>query len=142
MPIIQSAVKRMRQTAKRHDRNLIDKREMKAAVKTLSLAPSLESLRKAQSAIDKAVKKNLLDKNTAARRKSNLVKIAKQAGVKMPSGVKKATAAPKQASKPVKSAAPKATVKKPAKPAAKSTKSVKPATKSVTKSPAKAKKQA
>jgi ribosomal protein S20 len=122
MPIIKSAVKRMRQTAKRRDRNVGIKKDIKTAVKTFVSAPSAETLAKAQSEIDKAVKKGLIKKNTAARRKSSLSAAAKKAGVKL------------EAKKAAKPAAKKITAKKTAvKPAAaKKT----PAKKAVTKKPA------
>lgn len=116
MPIIKSAIKRMKQTAARRDRNIETKKAVKAATRTFLDKPSAKALSAAQGAIDTAVKKNVLNKGTAARRKSNLSKIAKQAGVKLEK-VKKATAA-KTAAKPVaKKAAPKKTAAK--KPAAK-----------------------
>lgn len=113
MPIIKSAIKRAKQTIKRRERNVVTKRDLKDAVKAFMAKPSAATLSKAQSEIDTAVKKGLLEKNTAARRKSNLSKLAKEAGVKL-------TAAKKTAVKP---AAAK-TVAKPAakKPAAKATK--------------------
>lgn len=129
MPIIKSAIKRMRQTAKRRARNVETKKSMKSAVKAFTEAPSAAGLSAAQSEIDTAVKKGLLEKRTAARRKSALVKIAKDAGVKVePAAKKKAapvkktvakpaaekkTAAKKPAAKPA-TAAKKAPAKKPA----------------------------
>lgn len=82
MPIIKSAVKRMRQTAKRRERNVGIKKDIKSAVKAFIAAPSAETLSKAQSELDKAVKKGLIKKNTASRRKSSLAAAAKKAGVK------------------------------------------------------------
>lgn len=121
MPIIKSAIKRMKQTAKRRERNVGIKRDIKGAVKAFVAKPSSQSLSAAQSEIDTAVKKKLLNKATAARRKAGLAKTAKAAGVKL-------TATKKVTVKPVvkKAAAAKPVAKKPAakKPAAK-----KPATK-------------
>lgn len=135
MPIIKSAIKRMKQTVKRRERNVAVKKDVKGAVKAFMEKPTAAGLSAAQSEIDTAVKKNLISKNTAARRKANLAKIAKEAGVKMETTAKKAPAkaAPKAAAKkpaakaaPAKKAAPKkaataTTAKKPAakKPAAK-----------------------
>lgn len=127
MPIIKSAVKRMKQTLKRRERNVATKREVKNAVKTFLEKPTAAGLSAAQSEIDTAVKKNLISKNTAARRKANLAKVAKEAGVKLETSTKKAPAAKKPAAKAevkpaAKAAAPKkaAPAKKPAaKPAAK-----------------------
>ncbi|NCU30669.1 histone H1 protein [Candidatus Saccharibacteria bacterium] len=123
MPIIKSAIKRMRQTAKRRDRNVETKKSMKTAVKAFLEKPSAKGLSSAQSKIDTAVKKNLIEKRTAARRKSSLVKIAKDAGVKMETAKKttkkavaaKKTVAPKKSvavKKPV-AAKKSTTVKKP-----------------------------
>jgi ribosomal protein S20 len=98
MPIIKSAIKRMKQTTVRRARNVETKKNMKTAVRAFTDKPSFTALSEAQSAIDTAVKKNVLNKGTAARRKSALVKIAKEAGVKV--GTKKKAAvkvAPKKA---------------------------------------------
>ncbi len=83
MPIIKSAVKRMRQTAKRRERNVGIKKDIKTAVKAFVAEPSAVNLSKAHSELDKAVKKGLIKKNTAARRKSALSAAAKKAGVKL-----------------------------------------------------------
>ncbi|MBQ3326075.1 30S ribosomal protein S20 [Candidatus Saccharibacteria bacterium] len=112
MPIIKSAKKAARQAVKRTEHNQQIKRDIKTALKAFKENPTSDNLRKVQSEYDKAVKKNLLNKNTAARRKSALAKILKDAGGKV-------SAAPKKTTKP----AAKATAKKPAakKPAAKTT---------------------
>ena len=110
MPIIKSAIKRAKQTLKRRERNISIKKDIKTAVKAFSAEPSAKTLAAAQSEIDTAVKKGLIKKNTAARRKSALSKIAKKAGVTL-------EAAEKPAAKPAtakKTAAKKAPVKKPA----------------------------
>ena len=110
MPIIKSAIKRAKQTLKRRERNISIKKDIKTAVKAFSAEPSAKTLAVAQSEIDTAVKKGLIKKNTAARRKSALSKIAKKAGVTL-------EAAKKPAAKPAtakKTAAKKAPVKKPA----------------------------
>ena len=113
MPIIKSAVKRAKQTIIRRDRNVATKRALKDATKAFIASPSAETLSAAQSAIDTAVKKNVLEKNTAARRKALLSKKAKAAGVKLAAAKKPATkAAPKTAA--AKPAAKKAPAKKPA----------------------------
>jgi ribosomal protein S20 len=127
MPIIKSAIKRMKQTVKRRERNVAVKRDIKSAVKSFLEKPTAAGLSKAQSEIDTAVKKNLLPKNTAARRKANLAKVAKNAGVTLTTTKKaapKATAAKKPAATAKKPATSKTTTtKKPAaaakKPAAK-----------------------
>ena len=116
MPIIKSAIKRMKQTAVRRARNVETKKSVKAATRTFTEKPSFEALSEAQSAIDTAVKKNVLNKGTAARRKSALVRIAKEAGVKVEAGKKKAPAAKPTSTKKAdtkKPVAKKAPAKKP-----------------------------
>jgi ribosomal protein S20 len=98
MPIIKSAIKRMKQTAKRRERNVGIKRDIKSAVKAFLTKPTSEGLSKAHSELDTAVKKKLIKKNTAARRKSNLAKAAKDAGVKLATA-KKEKATPKTTAK-------------------------------------------
>jgi ribosomal protein S20 len=130
MPIIKSAIKRVKQAAAANERNVATKRAIKAAVKAFEATPSADTLSKAQSEIDKAVKKNLIHKNTAARRKANLSKTAKAAKVTLGTAKK---SAPKAAAKPA--AAKKAPAKKPAaataakKPAVKKPAAKKPAAK-------------
>jgi ribosomal protein S20 len=130
MPIIKSAIKRMKQTIKRNERNVGIKREIKDATKAFLATPSSEGLSKAHSELDTAVKKGLLKKNTVARRKAGLAKVAKEAGVKL-TPAKKA-AAPKAAKTP---AAKPAATKKPATPKATTAKAPakKPAAKKATK---------
>lgn len=110
MPIIKSAIKRAKQTLKRRERNISIKKDIKTAVKAFSAEPSTKTLAAAQSEIDTAVKKGLIKKNTAARRKSALSKIAKKAGVTLEAS-KKPAAKPAAAKK---TAAKKAPAKKPA----------------------------
>lgn len=112
MPIIKSAIKRMKQTAKRRERNVGIKRDIKGAVKAFMAKPTAEGLSAAQSELDTAVKKGLLKKATVSRRKAGLVKIAKAAGVKPTAAKKKA--APKAAPKAAAAPAKKPTAKKPA----------------------------
>lgn len=139
MPIIKSAIKRMHQTTKRRERNVAVKKDIKQAVKAFVAKPTADTLSKAQSELDKAVKKGLIKKNTAARRKMALSKVAKDAGVKLVAAKKPVTA--KTTAKP----AAKAPAKKPAakattKPAAKKTTTKAAATKAPAKKPAATKK--
>ena len=126
MPIIKSAIKRMKQTIVRRERNVGIKKDIKAANKAFVAKPSAATAAKAQSELDKAVKKGLIKKNTASRRKANIAKAAKTAGVK-PAATKKAAVKP--------TATKKAAVKPAAKKAApaKATTAKKPATKKTTK---------
>ena len=118
MPIIKSAVKRMKQTAKRRERNVATKRDIKSAVKAFMAKPTAAALSSAQSEIDTAGKNGLLKKAPAARRKASLSKVAKEAGVKLATTKK---AAPKAAAKPAAKSTAKPAAKKatPAKTAAK-----------------------
>lgn len=132
MPIIKSAIKRAKQATVRRERNVATKKDVKSAVKTFHAKPTAKTLAAAQSEIDTAVKKNVLNKNTAARRKSALAKVAKETGVKL-DAAKKAPAA--------KTAATKAPAKKPAtKTAAKPASAKKPAAKATAKTTATPKK--
>ncbi len=82
MPIIKSAKKAARQADKRTAHNAEIKRDIKAALKAFKKEPNASTLSKAQSEYDKAVKKDLLKQNTAARRKAALHDFAKKHGVK------------------------------------------------------------
>jgi ribosomal protein S20 len=116
MPIIKSAIKRAKQTIKRRDRNVGIKRDIKNATKDFVAKPSAKTLSAAQSEIDTAVKKGLIKKNTAARRKANLSKAAKAAGVKLGTAAPKAAVkmAAKVTTKPTVKAAAKKVAEKPA----------------------------
>ena len=128
MPIIKSAKKAARQSVKRRANNQQIKKTIRAAVKDFQAKPTAENLKKAQSEFDKAVKKGLIKKNTASRRKAKLAIFAKAAGVKFTATKKAAAPAAKKATATKAAPAKKATTAK--KPAA----AKKPATK---KAPAK-----
>lgn len=81
MPNTSSAQKAMRQSRRRNAINLRTRYKHKSATKTVrtlvtegNATEAAEALKKAMSAIDKAVKKNVLHKNTASRKKSRLAK--------------------------------------------------------------------
>ncbi len=81
MPKIKSAIKRVRIIHKRTLRNVSLKSALRTAIRKLerSLAENdrqviEQNLRNALRAIDKAVTKGILHKNTAARKKSRLTK--------------------------------------------------------------------
>ena len=96
MPIIKSAKKAARQATKRTEHNVEIKKNIKAALKAFKTKPTAESLAKIQSEYDKAEKKDLMKKNTAARRKAKVYEIAKAAGVKLEKkATKSAAKAPK-----------------------------------------------
>ena len=79
MPIIKSAKKRVRVNNKAAVRNSKTKRSLKTAFKVFAKSPSADSHATAQSNLDKAVKKGLIKKNTASRKKSRLVSMVKKA---------------------------------------------------------------
>lgn len=81
MPNTKSAKKAMRQAERRRVVNTKTKTKMKAAVKQVRKSvleknsdSTLEELKKAYSALDKAAKKGVIHKNTANRKKSRLAK--------------------------------------------------------------------
>ena len=90
MRIIKSAKKAARQATKRTAHNVEIKKNIKAALKAFKANPNAETLAKVQSEYDKAVKKDLLKKNTASRRKASVAAFAKKAGVKLEKAAKKA----------------------------------------------------
>lgn len=90
MPIIKSAKKAARQSVKRRNNNQAIKKTIRSALKEFRANPTAEKMAKIQSEYDKAVKKGLLKKNTASRRKAKLAIFAKAAGTK-PAATKKAS---------------------------------------------------
>ncbi len=75
MPRTKSAEKRLRQNVNRRLRNSAVKSRIKTAVKKAVTAKGQEAaLKEAFSAIDRAAAKGVIHKNTAARKKSRLVK--------------------------------------------------------------------
>lgn len=81
MPIIKSAKKSLRQNKKRRLRNLKQKNKIKELLKKFQLLISENKIKEAnslfpqiQKSLDKAVKTNLIKKNTASRKKSRLSK--------------------------------------------------------------------
>ena len=126
MPIIKSAKKAARQATKRRSNNEAIKKTIRTALKDFKNKPTSEKMAKVQSEYDKAVKKGIMKKATASRRKAKLAAFAKANNVKVAASKK---AAPKAAAKPA--AKPAAEKKAPAK---KATAAKKPAAK---KAPAK-----
>ncbi len=79
MPIIKSAIKRARQNIVRRERRVPYKSQMKTFVRQFmdlvkegKAAEAQALLPKVQKSIDMAVKKHILHKNTASRKKSRL----------------------------------------------------------------------
>jgi len=74
MPLIKSAIKKMRQDKARTKANQEKRLALKKVLKEARIAISSETLSKAFSAIDKAAKKGLIHKNKASRQKAALAK--------------------------------------------------------------------
>lgn len=79
MPILKSASKKLRQSLKRRERNLVQKRALKKLLDGYRKKPTAAAYSKLVSALDKAAKKNLIHKNKSARLKSRLSKLIKGA---------------------------------------------------------------
>jgi len=124
MPIIKSAIKRVRKTKRQTQHNLISKNKFKslikeflALVKEKKIEEAAKIFPQVQKAIDLAVKKNLIHANNGARKKSNLSKLIAKSGIsKVKATVTKPTTKkevkPAPAKKEVKKTAPKKTAKK------------------------------
>ncbi|PWK08379.1 30S ribosomal protein S20 [Tumebacillus permanentifrigoris] len=87
MPNIKSAIKRVKTISTRTLRNAAAKSALRTAVKKFEVAiaandaNSAALLKQANRALDKAVTKGLVHKNTAARKKSRLTKKFNQANL-------------------------------------------------------------
>jgi len=75
-----SAQKRLRQTIKRTLRNRAVKSRIKTLTKKARATRDPQVLREAVKAIDKAAAKGILHPNTAARRKSRLMRAVQPSG--------------------------------------------------------------
>ena len=87
MPITKSAKKALRQSERKRAQNLKRKkavseviRDIKKLVQAGKADEAMKLLPKAFKALDKAVKRKILHKNTAGRRKSKLSKLAQGPG--------------------------------------------------------------
>jgi small subunit ribosomal protein S20 len=86
MPIKKNAIKYMRVTARKTEKNKIAKGVVKSAIKKTREAVTAGRLddaqkfyKEAQKALDKAAEKNIIKKNTAANKKSRLNAFVKKA---------------------------------------------------------------
>lgn len=82
MPIIKSAKKKVRKDKKRTEINKKIKVNLRAAIKKMERSPSLEALKKASSALDRAAKKKYIHKKKAARDKKRLAKLLNKSALK------------------------------------------------------------
>ncbi len=74
MPVTRSAKKALRQTKRRHERNVVVAKVLKDAIKKYKKAPAADLLSLVFQKLDKAAKANVIKKNTASRLKSRLSK--------------------------------------------------------------------
>jgi small subunit ribosomal protein S20 len=83
MPHHKSAVKRMRTTKRDRTKNIAVRSELKTLLKRMSDQPTNTDVMKATvSELDRAVKKGVIKKAVANRRKSRLAKAANRATAK------------------------------------------------------------
>ncbi|MBU1031392.1 30S ribosomal protein S20 [Patescibacteria group bacterium] len=75
MPIIKSAIKKVRKDKTRTARNKKRETALKSAVKKARISKTPKNLQAAFSALDKAAKVHLIHPNKAARLKSRLAKV-------------------------------------------------------------------
>ena len=112
MPIIKSAIKRVRTEARRRKRNTVTKNRYRELVKEFTSlvnrgkqAEAAKLYPMVQKALDMAAKKNQLHKNNVARKKSSLAKMI----AKAPAAKAESQPAPSAKKAPTKKAAPKKT---------------------------------
>ena len=79
MPVIKSAIKKMRQDKKRESENNSLRVKIDQAIRSAKKTKTAASVSAAVSLVDKGVKKNIIPANRAARIKSNLSKLSKPA---------------------------------------------------------------
>jgi small subunit ribosomal protein S20 len=84
MPVIKSAIKKLRKDKKREAHNDAFRDLMGQAIKAVKRETNTANLSHAFSLIDKAAKKHLLHKNKAARMKSSLSKLITTIAVAKP----------------------------------------------------------
>jgi small subunit ribosomal protein S20 len=102
MPLIKSAIKKMRQDKARTLVNQEKRSTLRKALKEVRTKHTPETLQTAYSALDKAAKKGLIHKNKAARSKAMLAKLVKSTVVSKPAtaaATKKTTRTRKVAAK-------------------------------------------
>lgn len=82
MPVIKSAIKKLRQDRKREKHNDEMRVALQTAVRAAKKSKSSKSVTKAISTVDKAAKNRIIHANKAARLKSSLNKLAKPTKLK------------------------------------------------------------
>ena len=102
MPVIKSAIKKLRKDIKRTKKNDDFRHQLDLSVNSAKKTPTPAKISAASSMVDRAVKHNLMHRNKAARIKSSLSKLAKPAAKKV---VKPAVKSADKAPAPKKKAA-------------------------------------
>lgn len=90
MPVIKSAIKKLKQDKKTEKANDEFRHALKIALSVAKKQKSAKSVKSAVSLLDKAVKKNIIHQNKANRLKSKISKFAKTEPKKKIETVKKA----------------------------------------------------
>lgn len=75
MPILKSAIKKLKQDKKRTGVNKVYRENLRRALKQARKEKTAKTVKLAYSALDKAAKKKVIHKNKAARLKSRLMKL-------------------------------------------------------------------
>jgi len=75
MPILKSAIKKLKQDKKRTRVNKVYRENLRLAVKQARKEKSAKAVKLAYSALDKAAQQKVIHKNKAARLKSRLMKL-------------------------------------------------------------------
>lgn len=75
MPLIKSAIKKMRQDKVKTVRNARVKRTLREVLKKTRKNPTAKNLQLAYKTLDKTAKNNIIHKNKASRLKSRLTKL-------------------------------------------------------------------
>jgi len=118
MPLLKSSIKANKQNIKRRKVNKSVLRELKSTYKLVTDSAQIGNLADAEkkistvySQIDRAVKKNLMKKNTGSRRKAKICRILKSAGSKVSTFEKKVKKVVEKTAKktPAKTTKPKST---------------------------------
>jgi len=84
MPVIKSAIKKLRQDKKREQRNDVLRELLKSTIRSAKKTSDGAVVAHAFSVVDKAAKNNIIHKNKASRIKSALSKISKPTTSKSP----------------------------------------------------------
>lgn len=75
MPLLPSAIKKLKQDKKRAKVNKVYRENYRLAVKTMRLEKTAKAMKLAAAALDKAARKRVIHKNKASRLKSRLVRL-------------------------------------------------------------------